>query len=97
MKESINNKWSTELFTVSERFRRQAINLYKLTSLSNEQIVGTFYETELLGYSSDISQKLFEIEKIIKRKGNKILVKWKSYPISQASWIDKNTVQEILM
>ena len=36
------------------------------------------------------NQKLFRIEKVIKRKGNKINVKWKGYDNSFNSWVDKN-------
>ena len=33
--------------------------------------------------------KNFRIEKVIKRKGNKLYVKWKRYDSSFNSWIDK--------
>ena len=33
--------------------------------------------------------KEFRIEKVIKRKGNKLCVKWKGYNNSFNSWIDK--------
>ena len=34
-------------------------------------------------------KKNFRIEKIVKRKGNKLYVKWKGYDNSFNSWIDK--------
>ena len=34
-------------------------------------------------------QKEFRIEKVIKRKGDKLYVKWKGYYNSFDSWIDK--------
>ena len=34
----------------------------------------------------------FRIEKIIKRKGNKLYVKWKGYNNSFNSWIDKKDI-----
>ena len=34
-------------------------------------------------------QKEFRIEKVIKKKGNKLYVKWKGYNSSFNSWIDK--------
>ena len=33
-----------------------------------------------------------EIEKVIKRKGNKLYVKWKGYGNSFNSWIDKKDI-----
>ena len=46
--------------------------------------MGTFYEKEL----QKTNQEEFRIEKVIKRKGDKIYVKWKGYN-SFNSWIDK--------
>ena len=38
------------------------------------------------------NQEEFRIEKAIKRKGDKIYVKWKGYDNSFNSWIDKNDI-----
>ena len=35
------------------------------------------------------NQEEFRIEKVIRRKGNKLYVKWKGYDNSFNSWIDK--------
>ena len=35
------------------------------------------------------NQEEFRIERVIKRKGDKIYVKWKGYDSSFNSWIDK--------
>ena len=35
------------------------------------------------------NQKEFKIEKLIKRKGDELYVKWKGYDNSFNSWIDK--------
>ena len=37
----------------------------------------------------ETNQEEFRIEKVIKRKGDKIYVKWKGYDNSFNSWIDK--------
>ena len=39
------------------------------------------------------NQQEFRIEKVIKRKGNKLYIKWKRYDNSFNSWIDKNDVE----
>ena len=36
--------------------------------------------------------KEFRVEKVIKRKGGKLYVKWKDYDNSSASWIDKKDI-----
>ena len=52
---------------------------------NGEEIIGTFYEKEL----QKTNQKEFKIEKVIKRKGDKLYVKQKGYGNSFNSWIDK--------
>ena len=68
--------WSEELFI---------INKIKNTVPWAYVIIGTFYEKEL----QETNQKEFRIEKVIKRKGDKLYVKWKGYDDSSNSWIDK--------
>ena len=55
------------------------------SDLNGGPITRTFYEKEL----QKTSQEKFRIEKIIKRKGDKLYVKWKGYDNSFNSWIDK--------
>ena len=58
---------------------------YAISDLKGEEIVGSFHEKE----QQKTNQKEFRIEKVIKRKGDKLYVKWKGYPDSFNSWIDK--------
>ena len=58
---------------------------YVINDLNGEEIIGTFCEKEL----QKINQKEFRIEKVIKRKGDKLYVKWKDYNNLFNSWIDK--------
>ena len=46
---------------------------YLINDLKGEEIKGSFYEKEL----QKTDQKEFRIEKVIKKKGNKLYVKWK--------------------
>ena len=63
---------------------------YAIIDLNGEEIIGTFYEKKL----QKTSQEEFKIEKVIRRKGDKLYVKWKGYDNSLNSWIDKrNLVQ----
>ena len=61
---------------------------YVINDLNGEEIFGTFYEKEL----QKTNRQGFRIEKVIKRKGNNIYVKWKGYDNSFSSWIDKNEI-----
>ena len=50
--------------------------------------MGSFYEKEL----QKTDQKYFRIEKVMKKKGDKLHVKWKGYDNSFNSWIDKKDI-----
>ena len=65
---------------------------YVINDLNGEEIIGTFYEKEL----QKTNQQEFRIEKVIKRKGDKLYVKWKGYDNSFNSWIDKKRFSIIL-
>ena len=58
---------------------------YVISDLNGEEIVGSFYEKEL----RKTYPKEFRIKKVIKKKGDKLVVKWKGYNNSFDSWIDK--------
>ena len=63
---------------------------YVIIDLNGEEIIGTFYENEL----QKTNQEEFRIEKVIRRKEDKLYVKWKGYDNLFNSWIDKtNLVQ----
>ena len=57
---------------------------FPTNDLNGEEFVGTFYEKEL----QKTNRKKIRIEKIFKRKGNMLYVKWKGYDNSFNSWID---------
>ena len=75
--------WSEEMFVI-----KQVKNTVPWTNfindLNGQETIGTFYEKEL----QKINQKEFRIEKVMKRKGDKLFVKWKGYDNSFNSWID---------
>ena len=58
---------------------------YIISDLNGEEIIGTFYESEL----QKTNQKEFRIEKVMKRKGDKLYIKWEGYDNSFINWIDK--------
>ena len=58
---------------------------YVISDLNCEEIVGSFHEKEL----QKTNQKEFRIEKVVKKKGDKLYVKKKSYVNSFNIWIDK--------
>ena len=77
--------WSEEVFIVS-KIKNTVPWTYVINDLNGKEIIGTFYEKKKL---QKTNQKEFRIEKVIKRKDDKLYVKWKVYDNSFNSWIDK--------
>ena len=89
-KPSANIKWSEELFKIYSINKSNVIT-YKITDMNNEIIEGIFYEKELR-LSKMKEDGLYIIEKIIRKVGNKYLVKWRNYSNDFNSWVDKSDI-----
>ena len=76
--------WLEEVFVVS-KIKNTVLWSYVISDLNGEPFTGSFYEKEL----QKTSQEKFRIEKVLKRKGDKLYVKWKGYDSRFNSWIDK--------
>ena len=83
--------WLEEVFIIS-KIKNTVSWTYVINDLNGEEIIGTFYEKEL----QKSNQKEFRIEKVLKKKGDRSYVKWKSYDNSFNSWIDKKRFSVIL-
>ena len=79
--------WSEDIFVI-RKIKNTVPWTYVIKDLNDEEIIGTFYEKELQG----TNQQEYRIEKIIKKKGDNLYVKWKGYNNSFNSWIDKKYV-----
>ena len=79
--------WSEEIFVI-KKIKNAVPWTNVINDFNGEEITGTFYEKEL----QKIDQQEFRIEKVIKKKGDKLYVKWKWYDNSFNSWIDKKGV-----
>ena len=53
--------------------------------MNDEEITGSFYEKEL----QNTNREKFRIEKLLKRKGDKLYAKWKGYDSHFNSWVVK--------
>lgn len=90
-------KWTEEYFKVTQRYKRDGIPVYKVKDLTDEQIEGTFYQSELqkVVKSSDV---LYRVERVLKRRkrGNKkeVLVKWDGWPTKFNSWIPESSLEK---
>ena len=59
-----------------------------ISDLRGEEIVGTFYKKEI----QKTNQKEFRVQKVIKRKDDKLYFKWKGYDSSFNSGLIKKDI-----
>ena len=76
--------WSEETFVI-KKVKNTVPWSYVINDLNGEEVIGTFYEKEL----QKKNQEEFRMEEVIKKKGNKLYVKWKGYHNLFNSCIDK--------
>ena len=67
------------------QFHGHMLLMISIISINDEEIIGILYEKEL----QKTNQQEFRIEQAIKRKGDKLYVKWKGYDNPFNSQIDK--------
>lgn len=80
--------WSMEVFQINKIIYSSPIT-YMIKDLNEEEIKGKFYTQELMktNYPHD-----YLIEKVLKRKGDQIYVKWLGFDNSHNSWINKSNL-----
>ena len=68
------------------------MDIYVISDVKGKEVVGTFCEKEL----QKTNLKKFIVEKVIKRKDDKLYVKWKGHNSSFNTWISKkrHTINE---
>lgn len=80
--------WTTELFKIDKIKNTRPVT-YSLKDLEGSPISGSFYNEELQKtYEPDV----YLVEKVLKKRGNKIFVRWLGFSKSHDSWIDKANV-----
>ncbi|XP_070162568.1 uncharacterized protein [Polyergus mexicanus] len=80
--------WTTEIFRITKIQRTYPVT-YLLKDSRGEPIAGGFYEHELLRVDDP---NVYLVEKVLRRKGDKIYVKWLGMDESHNSWINKTAV-----
>ena len=76
--------WSEEIFVI-KKIKNTVLWTYVINDLNSEENIGTFNGKEL----QKVDQQEFRTDQVIKRKGNKLYVKWKGYDSSFNYCVDK--------
>ena len=88
-------RWSEEIFTISKRWRQNGVNMYKIKDCSEEEVVGSFYASELVLVTT-APEDTYRIKAFLDEKledGVKwVQVQWEGYPKACAKWILKSEV-----
>lgn len=71
---------------VVKHVRRHPVVTYRLSKWDGTPIKGTFYEPDVQKVQV-FDDSLFCVEKVLKRKGRNILVRWKGWASKYDSWI----------
>ena len=79
--------FTEEIYTVWQVVT-QPRPLYRIKDHRNRKIAGKFYEDELSKVKAG-ADKEYRIEKIIKERGDKVLVRWLGYGPEDDEWIAK--------
>ena len=80
-------KWSEEVFVIKKNKNTMPWT-YVINNLNGGEIVGMFYEKKI----AKKNQEKFRTEKLIRRKGDKLYVKWKDFNNSFKSWIHEKDI-----
>lgn len=80
--------WSTELFIIKKVNKTLPVT-YHIEDQRKQNISGAFYEQEL---QRSNYPDAYLIEKVLKKKGNKLYVKWLGLNSAENSWIEKAAI-----
>lgn len=80
--------WSTEIFTIT-KVNNTNPPTFIVEDQQKQKILGLFYEQEL---QKTKYPNIYLIEKVLRKKGNKLYVKWLGLSENHNSWINKNSL-----
>lgn len=80
--------WTNEVFTIFAVKPTKPVT-YILQDSKGEILKGGFYEQELLKSNTG---DVYLVEKILKRKGDKVLVRWKGFDKNSDTWVSRKNI-----
>ena len=82
--------WSEEIFQVRNVKTSTDPTVYELRDLAGEDVEGTFYKEQL----QKTNQEIYRVDKIVRRRGDNVLVKWSGYPDKFNSWMPSEDIMK---
>lgn len=91
-----DERFSRELFVITERFMRDGIPQYRLKDYAGEIVSGTFYQNQI---RKAYEQAVYLVDKVLKRRKKagqtQVLVHWRGWPSKYDSWVNKDDVRHL--
>lgn len=91
MEKSYFPTYTDQTFKVHAAVLNYPRTMYRLENWEGNVIDRKYYADELQKVSPDTS---YRVERILKRQGDKVLVKWNGYPKRANSWIDSASLDD---
>lgn len=83
--------WTNEIFTVYAVKPTRPVT-YILQDFKGEVLKGGFYEQEL---SASKTGEIYLVDKVLRRKGKKLLVRWRGFDKKHDSWVNANDISHL--
>ena len=80
--------WTEEVFLITQARLDGNVPTYRISEWDDTPIKGTFYAEDLQKVTVT-DDDLFRIDSVVRRKKDKLLVRWKGWPAKYDSWINK--------
>ncbi|XP_018397728.1 PREDICTED: uncharacterized protein LOC108775777 [Cyphomyrmex costatus] len=80
--------WTTEVFRIVKVQKTNPVT-YLLEDYRGKPVAGGFYEYEL---HRVVNPDVYLVKKVLRKKGDKVYVKWLGFDNSHNSWIHKDSV-----
>jgi hypothetical protein len=97
-KKEFDQSMSTQTFSVTQRSSPDNVNRYKVKDFKNQQLEGSFTESQLQLVLLD-DQTEYKIEKIVSRRVREGVrqarVRWMGYPPSEDTWLNVADIKKL--
>jgi len=80
--------WSTEFFII-HKVQATCPVTYILKNVKGDLLEGGYYNEEL---QKTTLKDTYMVDKIVRRRGNRVLVKWYGFPSSENTWEDEKNI-----
>ena len=87
-----DERWTMEYFVVESKDIKEGIPVYTVKDTFGDEVKGTFHESELNKVRVN-EHTTYRIDKIIKRRGDQVLVQWLGWPKKFNSWIARGSLK----